>query len=58
MSDDLKEDIENLIAEAGPEAMDGLYSILEDSEDITCFMLRRILRRRKRENAGENLFMR
>ena len=58
MNDNLKEDIERLIAEAGPEAMDGLYSILEDGEDITCFTLRKILRRRRGDRDGENLFTR
>lgn len=54
----VKDDLERLKAELGAEALDGLYSICEDGEDISCMTAKRVLGQRDKKYGGEHLFMR
>ncbi len=52
------EDVEALEAELGAEAVDGLYSIVEGSEDITCLSVKKLKGRRDKLYGKGNLFRR
>ncbi len=52
------EDVEALKAELGAEAVDGLYSIVEGSEDITCLSVKKLKGRRDKLYGKGNLFRR
>ncbi|HID04215.1 MAG TPA: hypothetical protein EYH45_02300 [Candidatus Caldiarchaeum subterraneum] len=54
----VKADVESLEAELGAEAVDGLYSICEEGEDVSCMTLKRILGKRDKKYGGGNLFKR
>ena len=51
-------DIELLEAELGADAVDGLYSIIEGGEDITCFSAKKLKGRRDKNYDGNNIFKR
>ncbi len=52
------EDVEALEAELGAEAVDGLYSILEGSEDITCLSIKKLKGKRDKRYGRASLFRR
>ena len=54
----VKADLESLDAELGAEALDGLYSIYEEGEDVSCMTLKRILGKRDKKYGAGNLFER
>lgn len=51
-------DVEALEAELGAEAVDGLYSIIEGSEDITCLSVKKLKGKKDKRYGRANLFRR
>ncbi len=51
-------DIEALEAELGADAVDGLYSILEGGEDVTCFTAKMLRGRRDKRYGSGSIFRR
>ncbi len=52
----MDEDIDRLWSEMGAEALDGLYSIYEKSEDLTCFSAKRLRGKRDKRYGSGNIF--
>ncbi|MCE4602509.1 MAG: hypothetical protein F7B18_04920 [Desulfurococcales archaeon] len=57
-ADKVTQDIELLEAELGADAVDGLYSILDGGEDVTCFTAKRIKGRRDKRYGSGSIFRR
>ncbi len=53
---DIDRDLEVLWSEAGAEALDGLYSMYEGSEDVTCLSAKKLMGRRDKRYGRQNLF--
>lgn len=51
-------DMELLEAELGADAVDGLYSIVEGGEDVTCFSVKKLKGRRDKNYGKGNMFRR
>ncbi|WP_460124321.1 hypothetical protein [Stetteria hydrogenophila] len=52
------EDLKALEAELGAEAVDGLYSILEGSPDVSCALAKKLRGRRDKQYGRVSLFRR
>ncbi|MEB3780165.1 MAG: hypothetical protein GSR85_08040 [Desulfurococcales archaeon] len=52
----MEEDIDRLWSEMGAEALDGIYSIYEKSEDLTCFSAKKLRGRRDKRYDRGNVF--
>ena len=53
---EIEDDIEVLWSEMGYEALDGLYSMYEGSEDITCMSVKRLRGKRDKRYGKVNIF--
>ncbi len=53
---EIEDDIELLWSEMGFEALDGLYSMYEGSEDITCMSAKRLRGKRDKRYGKGNMF--
>ena len=53
---DVVASVEELMSEAGAEAIDGLYSIYEGSEELSCFTAKRLKGRRDKVYGKKSIF--
>ena len=54
--EEMNKDLEDLWSESGAEALDGLYSMYEGSEDLTCLSSKRVRGRRDKRYGRGNVF--